>query len=195
MTMDAANASPERLAAMSIHLALLRGINVGGHRPVAMSDLRDFLTQLGFAEPRSLLQSGNLLFRGGGQDCAELERLLETEADRRLGLRTDFLVRTAKDWKAVIASNPLRDEAERSPSRFIVMLLKDAPDASRVEALQAAVAGEEIVRAGGKQLYIVYPAGIGVSRLTNSLIEKKLGTRGTARNWNTVLKLGALTEA
>jgi uncharacterized protein (DUF1697 family) len=181
---------------MTTHLALVRGINVGGHRLVAMSDLRDFLAQLGFAEPRSWLQSGNLVFRGGGgRNCAELERLLETEAEKRLELRTDFLVRTAEDWKAVIARNPMRDEAERNPSRFIVMVLKAGPDMGRVEVLQAAVTGHEIVRADGRQLYIVYPAGIGVSRLTNTLIERKLGTRGTARNWNTVLKLGALAEA
>lgn len=75
------------------------------------------------------------------------------------------------------------------------MLLKDAPTETAVKALQRAIEGPEIVRANGRQLYIVYPAGIGRSRLTNRLIEDKLGTRGTGRNWNTVLKLGALATA
>jgi uncharacterized protein (DUF1697 family) len=71
------------------------------------------------------------------------------------------------------------------------MFLKRAPSLQEVEALQAAILGPELVVIQGKQAYIVYPAGIGRSRLTNALLEKKLGTRGTSRNWNTVLKLEA----
>jgi uncharacterized protein (DUF1697 family) len=68
------------------------------------------------------------------------------------------------------------------------------PKANDVKAVQAAIVGPEIVRADGRHLYIVYPVGIGKSRLTNVVIEKKLGIRGTARNWNTVLKLAALAD-
>jgi uncharacterized protein (DUF1697 family) len=180
---------------MTIYIALLRGINVGGHKMVAMSDLRDLLTQLGFMDARSLLQSGNLIFRSDARAGVNLERLLEAEAEKRLGLRTDFVVRTAEEWKAIVARNPFRDEAERDPAHLLVMFLKDAPDVKNVEALQAAITGPELVRAQGRQAYIVYPSGIGRSRLTSTLIEKKLGTRGTGRNWNTVLKLGALVKA
>ena len=179
---------------MPIQIALLRAINVGGRAPVAMADLRDLLTRLGLLEPRSLLQSGNLVFRSGPGARAELERLLETEAEKRLRLRTDFFVRTATEWKAVVARNPFRREAERDPSHLLVMFLKNLPDAGSVKAVQAAITGPEAVRAEGRQLYIVYPEGIGRSRLTGTLIEKKLGGRGTARNWNTVLKLAALAK-
>ena len=180
---------------MTIHIALLRGINVGGHKQVAMSDLRDLLSQLGFMDARSLLQSGNLVFRSNARTGVNLERLLEAEAEKRLGLRTDFLVRSAEEWKAVVARNPFPDEAERDPAHLLVVFLKDAPDGKNVEALQAVITGPEIVRAHGRQAYIVYPSGIGRSRLTSTLIEKKLATRGTGRNWNTVLKLGALVRA
>ena len=114
---------------MTTHVALLRGINVGGHKPVAMADLRDLLTQLGFVEPRTLLQSGNVVFGSNARTAAQLERVLDAEAAKRLGLQTAWFVRTAEEWKAI------------------------------------------------------------------SLIEKMLGTRGTGRNWNTALKLAALTEA
>lgn len=177
-----------------MHLALLRGINVGGHRQVAMSDLRELLTVLGFTDPRSLLQSGNLVFRGARRKGAELERLLEGEAEKRLGLRTDFFVRTAEEWKGIVAGNPFRDEAERDPGHLLVVLLKRAPDGEQVEALRASITGPEVVRASGRHLYVVYPAGVGRSRLTNVLIEKKLGTSATGRNWNTVLKLGGLAD-
>jgi uncharacterized protein (DUF1697 family) len=177
-----------------VHVALIRGINVGGHKAVAMSDLRDMLAGLGFDGARSLLQSGNLIFRCGAQADASLECLLEIEAEERLGLHADFFVRSAKEWREVVARNPFRKEAERDPGHLVVMFLKEAPKAKDVKEVQAAIVGPEIVRAEGRHLYIVYPAGIGKSRLTNALIEKKLGIRGTARNWNTVLKLAAQAD-
>jgi uncharacterized protein (DUF1697 family) len=175
-----------------LHIALIRGINVGGHRAVAMSDLRDMLAGLGFDGARSLLQSGNLVFRCAAKTDAGLERLLETEAEKRLGFHADFFIRSAKEWREVVARNPFRKEAERDPGHLVVMFLKSMPNANNVKAVNAAIVGPEIVRADGRQLYIVYPARIGKSRLTNALIEKKLGIRGTPRNWNTVLKLNAL---
>jgi uncharacterized protein (DUF1697 family) len=124
----------------------------------------------------------------------QLERLLQAESAARLRLQTDFFVRTAQEWRDVIAGNPFREAAERDPGHLVVMFLKDAPAARDVKALQAAIAGPEVVRARGRQAYITYPAGIGRSRLTTALIESKLGTRGTGRNWNTVLKLMALAS-
>lgn len=180
---------------MTVHVALLRGINVGGHKPVAMAELRDFLTQLGFADSRSLLQSGNLVFRSDARTGHKLEGLLEAEAQKRLALQTDFFVRTAREWAAVVAGNPFRRQAERDPGHLVVMFLRDEPEAKDVTALQAAISGPEVVRADGRHAYIAYPDGIGHSRLTHALIEKRLGIRGTGRNWNTVLKLGALAQA
>jgi len=168
------------------HIALLRAVNVAGHKAVAMADLRELLTQLGFSDARSLLQSGNLVFNAQKRPTADLERLLETEAATRLALTTDFFVRTGDEWKAIVANNPFRNEAKSDPSHLVVALLKKECD---VQPLQAAISGREVVRADGRHLYIVYPDGIGRSRLTNALIEKKLGTRATARNWNTVLRL------
>ena len=160
-----------------------------------MADLRGLLAELGFSDVRSLLNSGNLFFRAPDQPCGKLERRLEAEAEKRLGLRTEFLVRTDQEWAAAIARNPFAVEAERDPSRLLLMALKGAPDAGAVAALQAAITGREVVRADGRHAYLVYPDGIGRSRLTLALIEKKLGTSGTARNWNTALKLAALAGA
>ena len=178
---------------MPIHIALLRAINVGGRNKVAMSDLRDLLGKLGFAGVRSLLQSGNLVFESDRQSGADLEHLLEIETEKRLAASVDYLVRTADELKKIVARNPFPDEAKRDPSHLVVIFMKKAPASNDVKALQAAIKGPEIVQAHGKQLYTVYPAGIGESKLTNALIEKKLGTRGTGRNWNTVLKLAAMT--
>jgi uncharacterized protein (DUF1697 family) len=179
---------------VTVYIALLRAINVGGRKQVAMADLRDFLTQLGFRDGRSLLQSGNLVFRSDTRSGAALERRLETESAKRLSLETDFFVRSAAEWQTIVAGNPFPEEAERDPGHLVVMCLKDPPGARDVKALQDAIPGREAVRADGRTAYVVYPDGIGRSRLTTALLEKKLGTRGTGRNWNTVLKLAALTQ-
>jgi uncharacterized protein (DUF1697 family) len=178
---------------MTIQVALLRAVNVAGQRMVAMSDLRGMLEDLGFTGVKSLLQSGNLVFRGDRRSGDSLERLLEAETAKRLKLSCDHFVRTADEWARVVADNPFPREAQRDPGHLVVMFLKAAASSKNVKALEAAIRGPELVRAQGKQLYLVYPAGIGRSKLTNALIEKHLGTRGTGRNWNTVLKLAALT--
>jgi uncharacterized protein (DUF1697 family) len=179
---------------MTTFVALLRGVNVGGHTKVAMAELRDLIARLGFADAQTLLQSGNLVFRTAGKTGAQLERMLEAEAAKRLGLEAAFMVRSAEEWKAAVAHNPFPEEARRDPARLVLVALKDAPPAGAVKALQAAIVGREVVRARGREAYIVYPDGQGRSKLTNALIEKTLGTRGTARNWNTVLKLDALAN-
>ena len=180
---------------MTLHVALLRAVNLPSHNKAGMAELRKLLAELGFEDVQSLLQSGNLVFRSESRTSGQLEDLLEAEAKKRLGLETDFFVRTASEWKTLVAGNPFPEEAERDPGHLIVMFLKAEPDAKDVAALQAAIKGREVVRAKGRHAYIVYPDGIGRSRLTNVLIEKKLGTRGTGRNWNTVLKLGAVAGA
>jgi uncharacterized protein (DUF1697 family) len=174
------------------YVALLRAVNVGGRTPVAMAALRAWLEGLGFAEPRTLLQSGNAVFRGAGQGGPRLERRLELEAAKRLGLQTEFFLRDAKAWREVVARNPFAAEADRDPAHLLVVFLKQAPAPARVAALRAAIKGREAVRALGRQAYVVYPDGIGRSKLTMAVIERHLGTRATGRNWNTVMKLAAL---
>jgi uncharacterized protein (DUF1697 family) len=177
---------------MSVHIALLRGINVGGHNKVLMSDLRDLCAALQLPGASTLLQSGNLVFQSANLTGAALEHLLEQETAERLKVSADYVVRTAAEWAKVVACNPFPAEAENDPGHLVVMFLKSAPAKKAVETLQIAIEGPEVVRCDGKQLYVYYPAGIGRSKLTGVLIEKKLGCRGTARNWNTILKLAAL---
>jgi len=160
-----------------------------------MSDLKDLLTGLGFSQVRSLLQSGNLLFESQGKTGAELERLLERVTEERLKVRTAYFVRTAKEWRDIVAGNPFSAEAKSDPGHLVLTCLKQPPQKKDVEALQAAISGPERVRGGSRHAYITYPAGIGRSKLTMALIEKKLGSAGTGRNWNTVLKLHALTQS
>src|SRR6185295_6923336 len=131
---------------MTTHIGLLRAVNLPGHNKVSMAELRDLLAALGLENGRSLLQSGNLAFRSDVRSSSKLETLLEQAVEKRLGLKTDFFVRTAADWKVVIAGNPFSEEAERDPGHLVVMFLKKTPNRENVTALQKAITGRELIR-------------------------------------------------
>ena len=172
-------------------VALLRGINVGGRTTLAMADLRGLLTTVGLGNPRTLLQSGNAVFTTA-RSPAPLETMLEREIRARLRFETEFFVRTADEWADAVARNPFTAEAKDDPGHLLLVCLKHAPPAAAVMKLTASIKGPERLHASGRELYIVYPDGIGRSKLTGASVEKILEARGTARNWNTVLKLQAM---
>jgi len=179
---------------MTTYVGLLRAVNVAGHNRVGVSELRDLVADLGMTDVRSLLTSGNLVFTSSVKSAGRLESQLESGARRYLGPTTDFLVRRASEWSRIVGDNPFAEEARRDPSHLVVMLLKSAPEAEGVAALRSVIRGRETIQVNGRQAYVVYPDGIARSRLTSRLIEEKLGVRGTGRNWNTMLKLAAMTR-
>lgn len=181
---------------MKTHIALLRGINVGGNNLVKMAELRAFMESLGLGEVETLLQSGNVVFCSHDKTEKELEDLLEAGAKDYLGVSPAFMVRSAAHWSRIIAQNPFPNEAETDPGRLILFAMKDAPATETVEAIQAAVKGRERMVGIGRELYVVYPDGQGNSKIGSTPGWNKLVASGTGRNWNTVLKLlGAVKQA
>ena len=179
---------------MTTYIGLLRGINLAGNKMVAMADLRDLVTKLGFSDVTTLLQSGNVVFRGPAKAPAKLEAQLEAALEKRLGFNVEFHVRTADEWRAVVAANPFRTEAKKDPGHLLVTCFKASLEKANVQALRAAItamSGPEILHADGRHLYMVFPDGVGNSK-ANRIIDAKLAARGTARNWNTVQKLAGL---
>lgn len=175
-------------------VGLLRAINLGAHNKVAMSDLRAFLTDLGLDAPQTLLQSGNIVF-GSAKSPPALESWLETESREKLGLDVPYLVRTAEEWKAIIDGNPYRAEARSDPGHLLVVCFKSSVAPAIARALAGSLTAarkREAVHVAGRHAYVYYPDGIGTSKLTMTAIERSLGTVGTARNWNTALKIQAL---
>jgi uncharacterized protein (DUF1697 family) len=130
-----------------------------------------------------------VVFDGGGKCAEDLEPVFEVEAAKRFAISPTFVVRTAAEWRRLVADNPFVDEARDDPGHLCAFALKSPPDQAALERLIANLKGPDKVVGGSCHLYIFYAAGIGISRLTNTVIERALGTRGTARNWNTVLKL------
>ncbi len=179
-----------------IHVALIRGINVGGNRRIAMERLRAVHVAAGLQEPRTLLQSGNVVFIAGKEKRAALEAKIARALGEEMGVAVEVLVRTAAEIRAVLAANPLPKEAKADPSHLLVMFLKDRIDNPMAAKLASLVTGPELIRPGKEEVYLYYPppAGIGRSKLTGAVIEKAIRAVGTARNWTTLTKLLALAD-
>jgi len=176
---------------MSPHIALLRGVNVGG-RKVLKDDLLGLAKDLGFDEAKTLLASGNLVLWGKAEADAHLETRLEDGLEKRLSLRTEFFVRTPAELKAIIDANPYPDEAKCHPNHLLVHFMKSPLPNGDEATLRAAITGPETFKAGTRELYIDYPDDVGHSMLDRDWKKTRRAPLGTARNWNTVLKLAAM---
>ncbi|UOM33593.1 DUF1697 domain-containing protein [Acuticoccus sp. I52.16.1] len=178
------------MAGAPVAIAFLRAVNVAGHGRLAMTDLARAVTSLGGTDAVTVLQTGNAVFRlpaGTAPDAFAAALADRLAADP--GVATEVIVRLGKDWSATLAANPFPAVAAETPRKLVVMPLRNTPDAARVAALAAAIAGREEVAAVGTTLFAVYPDGVGRSKLTTALIEKTLGTRGTGRNFDTARKI------
>ncbi len=168
-------------------ILLLRGINLGPRKRVAMPELRALLSDAGFDDVRTYVQSGNVVLSGDGsapEVAAEAERLIA----ERFGFDVDVIGRTGDELAEVVARNPLADVAV-NPKRYQVSFLDAEPDPAVLERIAALRAEPERLVAIGRELYAWHPDGIGRSKLWNKLAGSGLGVRATARNWTTVTTL------
>lgn len=177
---------------MSVYIALLRAVNLGGDTVVKMDGLRRLVERTGFTRVRTVGASGNVVFRGGEVPTDDLASRLEARLARALGRTTRVFVRTSAEWKVTIDQNPFREEAVRDPSHLTCWALREAPTPARWRELTSSIPGRERAAGAGRECYLYYPDGIGRSRVTSALVERALGTQGTARNWNTVLRLSEI---
>jgi uncharacterized protein (DUF1697 family) len=180
---------------MPVFVSLVRGINVGGKRKISMETLRSLHISVGLENPRTLLQSGNVAFTAKGLKRQALETKMAGVIAREMNARIDVMVRTPAELRGVFEANPFPREAKDDPRRLVVMFLKHRLDKAAKDRLATLEVGPELIRPGEEEVYLYYPEGIGRSKLTGTLIEKRLGTVGTARNWATVTKLLALATA
>ena len=178
---------------MAKFVALLRAINVGGRSKLPMAGLRALCGKLGWKDVATYIQSGNLVFEASGS-AASLEANLEKALGEEFGFTPAVMVRSVPDWKALAQANPFPKESEKEPNRVLVGISKAKPKAGAAEALEARAAAGERVREAGGALWFHYPAGVGTSKLTPSLIDRLAGSPVTARNWRTMLKLCEMLE-
>ena len=170
-------------------VALLRGINVGGHRRVPMVELRALASALGFANVRTYLASGNLLFDASAS-TEVAESMLERAVADRFGFAVDVIVRSAAHWANYQQGNPLAAESVRQPNLVMLCLGKRAGTDEDVERLRSRAAENERVERRGDALWLYFGAGVARSRMANN---PGSGV-WTTRNWNSVAAIGNLLE-
>lgn len=178
---------------MSTYLVLLRGINVGGNKRIRMGDLRDALAAAGLDDPRTLLQSGNVVVESNA-DAASLVDIMETTIQSTFEFQSTAIVRSADEIRELYANHPFSEEQIEDGRFAHVGFCRDEPDRGGFDVLQEAHEGPEEMKLVGRELFVYYPEGSGRSKLTNSVIEKHLATPTTSRNWNTVEKINAMLE-
>jgi uncharacterized protein (DUF1697 family) len=178
--------------AAKAYAALLRGINVGGHKRVPMADLRALLGELGHGDIRTHLQSGNAVFTSTAQDEGSLAEQLGQAIQGRFGFPVGVVVRDHAYLKAIAAACPF--PAGTLEGRQLHATFFSAPvDASHWASLDATLFLPEEFRVGDRVLYLYVPEGLGRSKLAEALAKSPSGVIATTRNWNTVTKLIELT--
>jgi uncharacterized protein (DUF1697 family) len=172
-------------------LCLLRGVNVGGNHKMKMEELRQLFIDLGYTNARTFIQSGNIVFKAQKMpDAKKLEKAIE----ERFGFHSDVILRTATEMQETIARNPFADREGLDGSRLLVTFLSRDPAPDGAQKLQAMdLAGEE-AHLRGRELFIYFQNGAGKTKLKFPAVAKALGESGTARNWNSVLKLAEMAR-
>ncbi len=171
------------------YAALLRAVNLGGNSKIAMADLRRLITDVGFTDVATYVQSGNAVFTGPAtRPAGELEESLATAIAERLGVKCAVMIRTSDELAEAVAANPLPGEPE-NPSRYFVAFLAAQPPTEAVARLAERSFEPDRVWVSGSHAYLWCPNGAASTKLTNAALEKWLGVAATSRNWNTVTKL------
>ena len=179
---------------MTAFVSLFRGINVGGHHKVRMSELKELHEALGLKHVLPYIQSGNVVFESEDvDDGMQLQQRIEDDFEKTFGFHAHVIVRTSVELDEIIERSPFQHQQDKESKWIAILFLATSPAMGAQEDLRKAYSGPEEIFILGKEVYIYYPESIGRSKLSHSLLEKKLKTVGTARNWNTVLRLQELS--
>ncbi len=171
-----------------MHVALLRGINLGKRR-LPMKDLTRIFEVAGCAEVRTYIQSGNVVYRAGAALARRIPGLVEAAIAERFGFDAPVVIRTAAEMAAILRANPYPDQAEANPKSVHVGFLRDEPPVRAVAALDPDRSPPDTFVVDGCEIYFHFPNGMAKSKLTNPWFDSRLGTVSTMRNWRTVTTL------
>ena len=182
------------MSARTAIVCLVRGVNVGGRGLVKMAALKAVFEALGFAPVHTVLQSGNVVFGAKSDNLPAVAKKIAAAIEKELKATPDVILRTLPEMREVVARNPFPAEAKNDPGRLQVQFLAGTANKAGKTKLEALANPPEKFVIGEREVYIQYAHGAGRSKLGGPAMDKALGSRGTARNWNTILKLLALAE-
>jgi uncharacterized protein (DUF1697 family) len=180
---------------MPIHIAMLRGINVGGHNRIKMDKLRESLTAVGLKQVATYIQSGNIVFESGRLKPSNLADAIEKKVLKDFSIAALVVVRSAKEMGAVVASNPFGTDKHLDPSRLHVIFLAEPPTAAAALELKSLTSKPDLSQLAGREIYLYLPSGMSQSSLWNNPMERRLLKRATTRTWKTVVTLHNMAQA
>lgn len=169
------------------YIALLRGINVGGHNRILMNDLKVLFKELQFSHIQTYIQSGNIIFSCANRNKNELEKLISNKINQQYGYRITVFILTKKELEELVFKNPFIKESVIDIKKLYVFFTK--PDTAIKDKLQEISLGNDQYHIIKNIIYVKYDIGASKTKLTNRIIEKKLNIITTARNWRTTTKL------
>jgi uncharacterized protein (DUF1697 family) len=178
---------------MTRMIALLRAVNVGKRR-LPMAELRAIAGDLGFEDARTYVASGNLVFTAGLSDAEAAAARLEEAITSRYGWTSEAILRSAEQWGVYASGSPFPDAEQDRAKMLHLLLSRRLPASDAVERLKERCATGERIAMQGDAIWIDFADGVGSSKLTPTFIDKCVGSPATARNWNTVLQLDAMTR-
>lgn len=177
---------------MTTHVALLRGINVGGRHRVPMAELRGLAESLGLRNPVTYIQSGNLVF-DADEDTLGPARLLETALEQRFGFEIPVVTRTGTEWEEVARSHPFQSLGIEERYLMVAFLDRE-PEVEIGDVLDAEHLEPDRFELSGREIFLAYPNGSGRSRLTHDLLQRRLAVKATIRNRRTIFRLLELSR-
>ncbi len=192
--LPAAELSGEQLSARSKtaerHVALLRGINVGGKNRLPMAELRALFEAAGAREVETLIQSGNVVF--AAVDASDVVRAVERAIAARFGFEAPVVSRSATTLRALVAHVEGNAALAREREQLHVLFCREPPSEARIAAVDPGRSPPDRMVTGAPELLLVLPNGVGKSKLTSAYLDRTLGTVTTIRNWRTVTSLSDL---
>ncbi len=174
---------------MYTFISMLRGINVSGHKPVRMAELKGMYQSLGFADVVTYVQSGNVVFDCPQTDPSHLADGIEGEITRLFGYAVKVFIRSPYRFQQIIEGNPFTTLRNEDPTKLYVTFLYKMPPALAYGNLSLPVHIDDEFIVSEQEIYLFCPDGYGRTKLSNDFFERKLGTPATTRNWKTVQAL------
>ncbi|MFN8155986.1 MAG: DUF1697 domain-containing protein [Candidatus Nanopelagicales bacterium] len=171
---------------MPTWVCLLRAVNLGSHNKVSMPVLREALTDAGYADVRTYVQSGNVVVRTPTRSARKVAESVRAVVAERFDVDTPVVVRTADELAEVLDWNPFPEQAAAHPQKVYVVHLDTEPDPALVEALLAQDWDPDKVVVRGRDVVVTYGEGLHGSRLERSAAMRRITSGGTARNWRTL---------
>lgn len=169
------------------HVALMRGINVGGKNMIPMKDLAAIFADAGGKDVRTYIQSGNVLFNANARDAAKISKLVTAKIVKKLGFEPPVVVRTIAEMTEVVKGNPYPKAVEGKG--LYIMFLAEEPAAAAVKGLDPKRSHPDVYTVVGREIYMNLLTGAADTKLTNAYFDSKLATISTSRNWRTTTTL------